>query len=103
MVIRQVPKYTGHTDGGFVEGTKVGSWPIVRVGILDLNDSSRFAKEPFNSRYGSPLWQLTQLLDGADANQGAHLRDRDGVELCQSLRCYKPLMDQNRVDALHIG
>ena len=28
LALRQVPKYTGHTDGGFVEGTKVGSWPI---------------------------------------------------------------------------
>ena len=61
------------------------------------------AKEPFNSRYGSPFWQLAQLLDSADANQGAHLRNRDGVQLRQSLRCCKPLMDQNRVDALHIG
>ena len=29
LALRQVPKYTGHTDGDFVEGTKVGSWPTV--------------------------------------------------------------------------
>ena len=43
LALRQVPKYTGHTDGGFVEGTKVGSWPIVRI-------EHRAGKPPFSQR-----------------------------------------------------
>ena len=32
-------------------------------------DSSPMLQRSRSTQYGSPLWQLTQLLDGADANQ----------------------------------
>ena len=54
------------------------SWPAALIGILNLNGSSMWQRSR-STQYGSPLWQLTQLLDDAEANQGAHLRDRDGV------------------------
>ena len=45
------------------------------------------------------------LRGGGAGGAGEQRRetDRDGVELCQLLRRCKLLMDQNRVDAFHIG
>ena len=38
----QVLKYIGHTDGGFVEGAKVGSWPAADPRHPAPSDRSRF-------------------------------------------------------------
>ena len=48
LALRQVPKYTGHTDGGFVEGTKVGSWPGVLSGVRATLQSLKTARYSAN-------------------------------------------------------